>query len=50
MMKTRLLLEETIINCSFGSRFLMVKTILQNLASIKLLLKPSDGARNKEVY
>lgn len=50
MMKTRLLLEEMTINCSFGSLFLMVKTIWPNSASIKRQLKPLDGAHSKEVF
>ena len=50
MMKIRLHLEETTINCLYGNRYLMVKTILPSLISTRQQLKQSDGVLNKEDY
>ena len=50
MMKTRLLREAMIINSSYGSRYLMEKTILPNLISIRQQLKLLDGVLSKEDF
>jgi hypothetical protein len=50
MMRTRLHLGGMTINYSFGSPYLMEKTISLNSISIKLRLRLSGGALSREVY